>query len=64
MKLTLHLRTSSHQHYTILEMSESEIFGVRTPKKVILLSQDERNIPMEFRTLYADISSNKKGEKP
>ena len=58
------MRTSSHQQYTILEMSESEIFGVRTSKKIILLSQDKRNVPMKFRTLHADIiSSNDKGEK-
>ena len=44
-------------------MSESEIFGVRTPKKVILLSQDKHNVAMQFRTLHADIiSSNNKGE--
>ena len=65
MKLIPHMRTSSHQQYTILEMSESEIFAVRKPKKVILLSQDKRNVPMEFRTLHADIiSSNNKGKKP
>ena len=57
--------TSSHQQYTILEMSESEIFAVRKPKKDILLSQDKRNVPMEFRTLHADIiSSNNKDGKP
>jgi hypothetical protein len=44
----------SDQQYTILEMSESEIFGVRKPIKAILLSQDKRNVPMEFRTLHAD----------
>jgi len=54
------MRTSSHQQYTILEMSESEIFGVRTHKKAIVLSQDKR-----FRTLHADIiSSNDKDGKP
>ena len=65
MVLISHMWTSSHQQYTILEMSESEIFGVRKPIKAILLSQDKRNVPMEFRTLHADIIlSNNKGEKP
>ena len=54
MKLIPHMWASSHQQYTILEMSESEIFGVRKPIKAILLSQDKRNVPMEFRTLHAD----------
>ena len=65
MKLIPNMRISSHQQYTILEMSESEIFGVRTHKKAILLSQDKRNVPMKFRTLHADIiSSNDKDGKP
>ena len=64
MKLIPHMRTPSHQQCTILEMSESEIFRVRTSKKAILLLQDKRNAPMKFRTLHADIiSSNDKGEK-
>ena len=65
MPLIPHMWTSSHQQYTILEMSESEIFAVRKPIKAILLSQDKRNVPMEFRTLHADIiSSNNKDGKP
>ena len=65
MPLIPHMWTSSHQQYTILEMSESEIFAVRKPQKAILLSQDKRNVPMEFRILHADIiSSTNKDQKP
>jgi hypothetical protein len=48
MALIPHMWTSSDQQHTILEMSESEIFGVRKPIKAILLSQDIRNVPLNI----------------
>ena len=33
MKLIPHMRISSHHQYTILEMSESEIFALENPKR-------------------------------